>query len=132
MSKFTTELKIKVLDKGKRFENLLEFQYYRENDKKDIIVIPKGFITNFASIPRLFWSIYPPLGYGKGFNYAKSAMLHDFLYTSNAKNSAGQRYTRKEADEIFLESMLAVGVYRFNAYLFWICVRLFGRKNYER
>lgn len=131
MSRFTSELKIKVIDNGKNFENLLKFEYYRENNKDEVIVVPKGFVTNFASIPRLFWSIYPPLGYGKGFNYAKSAMLHDYLYSKGALTT-GARMPRKECDLIFLESMLAVGVYKFNAYLFYYCVRLFGKKNYEK
>lgn len=131
MSKFTTSIKVEILDKGKNFKNLVEFEYYRENNENEKIVVPAGFITNFASIPRVFWSIYPPLGYGKGFNYGKSAMLHDYLYSSFAKKPSGERYTRKEADDIFLESMLAVGVYKFNARLFWLMVRAFGKLSYE-
>ncbi len=39
------------------------------------VVVPKGFVTDFASIPRLFWSILPPDG-----PYVYAAIIHDYLY----------------------------------------------------
>jgi len=39
------------------------------------ITVPAGFDTDYASIPRIFWPIYPPDG-----EYAPAAILHDFLY----------------------------------------------------
>jgi Protein of unknown function (DUF1353) len=50
---------------------------------------PKGFVTDFASIPRIFWSILRPDG-----NYAYAAVLHDWLYWQ-------QNTSREIADEIF-------------------------------
>lgn len=126
MAKFTSDLRVKVLENGDKFENLDTFTYYRENDKSDIISVPKGFVTNFASIPRPFWGIYPPLGAGKGLNYAKPAILHDYLY------SKGTKYTRKEADAIFLESMRALKVNKFTRALFYCSVRCFGWLFYNK
>lgn len=55
--------------------------------------VPEGFVTDFASIPRPLWPIYPKTG-----RYQLAAVVHDFLYWE-------QSTTRKEADQIFLEGM---------------------------
>src|SRR5437868_748210 len=39
------------------------------------IVVPAGFVTDFASIPRAFWSGMSPHG-----QYSRAAVLHDYLY----------------------------------------------------
>lgn len=125
MSSFTKPLIVEVLDKGLIYKITEEFIYYRTDDENDLIKVPKGFETNFASIPRLFWSIYPPTGGGtKGTKYGKASVLHDYLYDT-------KKYRRKECDKIFLEAMKAMKVNFFTRYLFYYCVRLFGAKNYK-
>jgi Protein of unknown function (DUF1353) len=37
--------------------------------------VPIGFVTDFASIPRLFWSLLRPDG-----TYSYAAVIHDYLY----------------------------------------------------
>ena len=39
------------------------------------ISVPKGFVTDLASIPRLFWTIFPPAA-----AYSYPAIIHDYLY----------------------------------------------------
>lgn len=39
------------------------------------VTVPKGFVTDFASIPRVFWSVLPPDG-----TYTYGAVIHDYLY----------------------------------------------------
>ena len=39
------------------------------------VQVPVGFVTDFASIPRLFWSLLRPDGL-----YAYAAIIHDYLY----------------------------------------------------
>jgi len=80
----------------------------------DVITVPAGFITDFASVPRLFWSILPPDG-----RYTGSAIIHDFLY-------AVQDRSRKEADSIFLEAMKALGVPWWKRRTMWLAVRFGG------
>ena len=53
------------------------------------VEVPIGFITDFASIPRAFWSLLPPDG-----EYIFPAIIHDFLYWT-------QDRARLEADNIF-------------------------------
>lgn len=125
MGSFTKPLKVKFINNGKQFELLESFSYYRENDKDDIIEVPAGFVSDLASIPRIFWNILPPQGAGKGLNYSSSCFLHDKPY------SADTPYSRKEADDIFLESMKAVGVSKIVRYTLYYCVRWFGKSHYK-
>jgi hypothetical protein len=62
------------------------------------ILIPAGFITDCASIPRFLWPILPPFG-----EYTKAAILHDWLYQFGD-------FTRAESDWTFLEAMIALDV----------------------
>jgi len=43
------------------------------------IDVPKGFITDGASIPRGLWWLFPPVG-----RYFKAAVVHDYLLTSGS------------------------------------------------
>ena len=42
------------------------------------IIVPKGFITDLASVPRFFWRLFPPGGV-----YNEAAIIHDYLYDTN-------------------------------------------------
>ena len=112
MSSFTLPLIVKHLD-GRRWELMKEFSYHiGSEESKEVILVPKGFITDFASIPRLFWSI---IGHPTG-RYGKSAVIHDFLY-------ATQTTTRRRADKIFLEAMKVLKVSWWRRRAMWIAVR---------
>lgn len=61
--------------------------------------IPAGFITDFASIPRVFWCIFPPTG-----SYAPVAVIHDYVYRyANLPDET--IWTRKQADDLMLALM---------------------------
>lgn len=85
----------------------------RENYSRDGITIPKGFKTDLASIPRIFWSFYPPFG-----DYMNAAIIHDYLYKI--------KFNRKLSDRIFLMIMKEDKVGWFTRTLFYITVRMFG------
>ena len=55
--------------------------------------VPAGFVTDFASIPRVFWSLLPPDG-----AYTYPAIIHDYLYWE-------QPSSRREADLVFRYAM---------------------------
>lgn len=125
MSKFTMPLKIEFQDSLKH--RLLEsFEYYRTDDASEIYKVPRSFITDFASVPRLFWTFLPPTGTKKS-RYGKAAVLHDYLYDTSCK----YKMSRRQADLIFLEAMKAVKVSSFTRYLLYYCVRLFGKRRYS-
>ncbi len=89
---------------------------------KDTFIIPRGFKTDLASIPRPLWWFIAPTDWF----ILVPAVLHDYLY----------RYTllpRKECDRAFLDKMRdfdrRVVVRR---YLAWLAVRLFAGKIYAK
>jgi hypothetical protein len=81
--------------------------------------VPAGFETDFASIPKLFWSILPPNG-----KYTGAAVIHDFLYHHH-------RYTRKRSDQIFREAMKVLGVNWLTRGIMYQAVRWFGAKAWN-
>lgn len=57
------------------------------------VVVPAGFVTDLASIPRVFWSVLPTDG-----AYTFPAIVHDYLYWV-------QKYPRNTADSVFRYGM---------------------------
>ena len=82
--------------------------------------VPAGFQTDFASIPRIFWNILPPIG-----PYAQAAVVHDYLYQQGFVD-------RKTAELTFLEIMKNDGVNCFVRYLMYAAVRVFGGSHYHQ
>lgn len=84
------------------------------------IVVPAGFVTDFASIPRAFWSGMSPHG-----QYSRAAVLHDYLYWS-------QSCTRAQADKLFLQMMKQSGVSRANQLTIYGAARAAGEGGWQR
>jgi hypothetical protein len=80
----------------------------------EVITVPKGFVTDLASIPRFFWAAFPKTG-----TYMSAAILHDYLYWD-------QRCTRTEADRIFGIEMRSFGVNDTSRNLILAAVNEFG------
>ena len=85
--------------------------YYRHPES---IRIPRGFETDFASVPRLLQSVFP-----RWARYGPASVVHDWLYWN-------QQTTRAEADAIFLEAMVYLGVGKVTRWLLHLAVRGFG------
>jgi hypothetical protein len=77
------------------------------------VIVPEGFVTDLASVPRILWAIFPPFG-----RYTEAAVVHDYLYRIEAD--------RKEADKEFYYIMRDEGVKKWKAKLMYWAVRLFG------
>lgn len=78
---------------------LLRRLTYRTNDGW-LIEAPAGFVTDFASIPRLLWTLIPPRG-----RYNRAAIIHDFLYQHAPRDPrTGEACTRGRADAILGEA----------------------------
>ncbi len=73
--------------------------------------VPAGFVTDFASIPRIFWSLLSPTD----LRYSKPAVVHDYGYQFGGVylRSGGDRIPkpmkRKEVDRLFLDLMATQG-----------------------
>lgn len=70
------------------------------------IVVPKGFVTDFASIPQGLWSI----GLSPHGQYSRAALVHDYLYWS-------QGCTRDQADRLMVVAMKESNVGGFDEYI---------------
>jgi len=118
MSSFTTPLIVQLMaDRKWKIEE--EFVYYiGEIDSGKEIRVPKGFITDLASVPRIFWIIFPPNG-----KSGKASVIHDYMYV----NAIG---TKEYADKTFIEAMKVLGVGKFKRHLMYYAVKYFGRGSY--
>lgn len=115
MSQFTDALIVSPLADGNTWVLIKPFGY--EVGKKgsgDLVSVKAGFMTDFASIPRLFWAILPKWG-----KYGNAAVIHDWLYWSQDRD-------RSEADKIMLEAMKILTVSKWKRHLIYFAVRLFG------
>lgn len=62
MSRFTETLVVTPLPDGKTWIILSDFVYAVGSEDDDVINVPVGTYTDFASIPRFLWSILPRWG----------------------------------------------------------------------
>lgn len=80
------------------------------------IIIPQGFKTDLASIPRVFQNMLDVDGRSR-----LPAILHDWLYTL-------QPCTREFADDMLRKALVAYGESEFTARVYWSGVRVGGWK----
>lgn len=84
------------------------------------VIVPKGFITDLASIPRIFRAMFDRNGLSR-----RPAVLHDWLYCS-------QKYSRSTADWLFLQALKAEGVGLLTRQAMYAGVRAGGWIYYGR
>lgn len=80
------------------------------------IEVPAGFMSDGASVPRIFWNLFSPFG-----DYFGAALIHDFLYTP-----ANRLFDRATSDGIFLAAMKDAGVPFVRRRLIYRAVRVGG------
>lgn len=90
------------------------------------MIVPSGFVSDGASIPRIFWSIFCPFD-GEFF---EAALIHDFLYSLMAKDEYDY-IDRNQADQIFLEGMKDLGVGLIKRNIIYRAVRIGGGANWR-
>ena len=104
----------------KYWEVLEEYSY---ETSKGLVVVPKGFRTDYASVPRIFRNSINT--YGK---HRRVAVVHDWLYSNRREIDI----TRAKADKIFLEIMVEQNVKKYKRILMYILVRLFGGSHFRK
>jgi len=92
-----------------------------DKNEKLVFFVPDQFITDFASVPRIFWSLIPPAT-GR---HAKAAVLHDWLYYTALVD-------KDTADKIFYRLMLEIGVPKVKALTMYLAVKYFGFEAWYR
>lgn len=120
MSSFTTPLRVEFID-GRDWRVCEPFTYCIGSLAEPIgtVTIPAGFVTDFASVPRVLWNLLPPTGL-----YGKAGVLHDYLYRRLL-------LTRRECDNLLLEAMQALGVPGLTCAAVFLGVRLGGWVTYR-
>ncbi|MDR1995121.1 DUF1353 domain-containing protein [Azonexus sp.] len=130
MSAFRSKLNVELIDDDNSLWRLTwPLVYY--SDIAGLIVVPVGFETDFASVPRL-----PVVWLAAGDTARQAATVHDYLYSLNGVALAdGQvqptRVSRQVADAVFEEAMAVSGVSWWRRQAMWMAVRLAGSKFYE-
>lgn len=102
---------------GRNWRLLLPYVYSGQRWKG---VVPRHFITDFASVPRIFWNVLPPTG-----PYGPAAVIHDYLYRTAS-------VLRADADWTFREAMERCGVGWFTRQTMYLAVRSCGAPAYHR
>ncbi|MBR1951470.1 MAG: DUF1353 domain-containing protein [Lentisphaeria bacterium] len=80
--------------------------------------VPKGFRSDGASVPRIFWRLVFPSSDTKAL---RAAFCHDFIYRTHP---AG--WTKEEADQMFYDILVRDGVPRWRAWIAYQGVKWFG------
>jgi hypothetical protein len=142
MVKFENALDVRALDDGKNWLVLEDFYYdtdirltpavpyplqvrcigYSNRTSGWRIMVPKGFTTDFASIPRPLWAIVGGPADGK---YRKIAVVHDLLYRTRGLA------TKKQADRVLLEGMKFSGCSWRQRTVIYAGVRVGGSTSYK-
>ena len=98
---------------------------------KNVVSVPKGYITDLASVPRFCWAFIAP------FDVARAAVVHDILYEKINTAYKGEKILtkhdreryRKVADDVFKEGMESAvpPVPKWKIWAAYNAVRGFGR-----
>lgn len=83
-----------------------------------LVIVPEGFVTDFASVPRAPFTYWLFGGIGD-----EAAVVHDFLYERAV-------VTRDLADLVYGEALEACGVARWRRAAMVLAVQLFGGSRY--
>jgi len=129
VSRFLSLLGIRELEKSEVDASRLDVStdYFRltesleyESELVGRIVVPVGFVTDFASTPRLVWWLIPPEDY----HYTRGAVVHDWIYNQHL-------YQKAVCDLVFLEAMTALQTPKWKRTVMYLAVKWFGASAYN-
>ncbi len=140
MSRFTAPLVVTPLNDGRTWriihstEDENRFAYEVGEEGSGLVIEPPAlFQTDFASVPRMLWWLFPSWG-----RYGNAAVIHDYLYQHgyltypSHENSEPYHPTRKHADKIFLEAMGVLRTKKWQKYLIYWGVRVGGWYSWKK
>ena len=113
MAKFLTKLEMTPLGDGKNFK-LDETLVYSSDLLNEKVVVPKGFVTDGATIPWIFRPVFPVWG-----KWGDAAVLHDWLYRETD-------YSKRICDNVFNEAMKVLKVCTLKRIIIYLAVKYFG------
>lgn len=116
MPQFLTPLRVEQVN-GAMWRLLAPLHY--ASSLTDPIAVPVGFLTDFASVPRLPFSYWLFGGIGQA-----AAVVHDWLYQTHLVN-------RQVADAIFDEALGVLGISVWRRWPMWTALRIGGWQAYR-
>lgn len=106
---------LKKISGTNKWEVAEDFIFYIDYENRDwLVIIPKWFITDMWSIPRILWIFLNPTKY-------ISYVLHDFICSRIPKY-----WTRKQADIILIEWMNIEWASFFEKLFVYLWVRIWA------
>lgn len=122
MSKFLTDLDVVMLSDSANSDRgswqLRSELIYDSDVAAQVFVVPVGFVTDFASVPRI-----PGVFDFVGDTAHEASALHDWLYSTHP-------VPRDVADAVLQEAAKCSGVSAFKAWLMWAGVRIGGASHW--
>ncbi len=136
MSAFLNPLLLRALSpdvlKASRLESqnyLLTGPFSYQSDLLGItITAPVGLLTDFASIPRIAWSILDP----EDPMILYPSVIHDYLYKAGGVIPNLPPVTRQQADKVLREAMEHCGAGNWKRTIVYQSVERFGASNWGK
>ena len=125
MSRFLTSLRIRRLEDnshdGRGTWKLLSPLKFQSDVLDRIVVVPRGFVTDLASTPRM------PFAYllAGGIAHA-AAVCHDYAYSGGIAD-----IDREQADKLLQEAAVQCGASSFQAWILYAGVRIGGGSHWK-
>lgn len=95
----------------------LPFYFYLDEATKcSFVYVPKGFLSDGATVPRIFWGLIPPWGI-----YGNAAIVHDYLckHKEIIKDGVRIKISNAEIDKIFFNAMTVSGTGPIKYPIYW-------------
>jgi hypothetical protein len=110
---------------GRKYELLEPFVYASAVPGVGSFVVPRGYVTDFHSIPWGLWNLLPPD------DFAESAIAHDWLYEQGEIVLIGGgtvKITRLQADQVHAEILRLMGAPEWRVKAMYAGLRIGGWK----
>jgi hypothetical protein len=124
-AKFLTPLDTRDSEDGENARLLSPLRFYSHLLRRTVVA-PRLMATDFASIPRLLWVLFPKRG-----KHDRAAVIHDGGYRGKLQDVCGHPYpvSKSTADSLFDEALRVCGVNPFQRTFMVRAVRWFGRPS---
>jgi hypothetical protein len=120
MSQFTQPFVGELIGDNK-WRVYIPFEYHVGRYPSEIVIyVPVGFETDFASVPRIFWSLISPVD-----THGKAAVVHDYCYRHGL-------YPKSTCDKIFREALQVLKVPKWKIFCMYWAVVLFAWRGWFR
>lgn len=105
----------------------VEGEFRFQSEHLGLISVPKGMLTDFASVPRFAENVIP----NDDPDVLYPSVIHDFLY-SKESSAAFPDVNRDDADHVLLEAMRSIGAPAWKADMIFTAVRVGGESHFRK